>query len=98
PLRLKARVIKMVRDLLEPENTDITLGNFVPSITDAWLEQEKYISNFRDKQGVWDRSKIISPDLKISANYLDEIVSRLNDDLNSRGGYVYLSEDGKGII
>lgn len=98
PLRLKARVIKIVRDLLEPENTEIILGNFIPTITDAWLEQEKYISNFRGKQGVWDRSKIINPDLKISANYLDEVINRLNDDLNSRGGYVYLSEDGKGII
>lgn len=98
PLRLKARVIKIVRDLLEPENTEIILGNFIPTITDSWLEQEKYISNFRGKQGVWDRSNIISPDLKISANYLDEIINRLNDDLNSRGGYVYLSEDGKGII
>lgn len=97
-LRLKARVISITKDLLEPENNEIILGNFIPSIIDDTVKDKEFINNFRGKQGVWDRSNIISPDLKISANYLDEIINRLNDDLNSRGGYVYLSEDGKGII
>ena len=97
-LRLKARVISITKDLLEPENNEIILGNFIPSIIDDTVKDKEFINNFRGKQGVWDRSNIISPDLKISANYLDEIINRLNDDLNSRGGYVYLTEDGKGII
>lgn len=98
PLRLKARVIKIVRDLLEPENTEIVLGNFIPTITDSWLEQEKYISNFRDKQGVWDRSNIINDDGTIDAQYLNNLVAELNAKMNAQGGYVYISEDGKGLI
>lgn len=97
-LRLKARVISITKDLLEPENNEIILGNFIPSIIDDTVKDKEFINNFRGKQGVWDRSKIISSDLKISANYLNEIINKLNEDLNSRGGYVYLSEDGKGII
>jgi phage minor structural protein len=98
PLRLKARVIKIVRDLLEPENTEITLGNFVPSITDAWLEQEKYISNFRDKQGVWDRSSIIGKDKTIDTQYLDGIIDVLkNKLLASRSGW-YTDDKGNLIF
>jgi phage minor structural protein len=37
PLRLKARVIKIVRDLLEPENNDLVLGNFIPSVVFQFL-------------------------------------------------------------
>jgi len=98
PLRLKARVIKIVRDLLESENTEITLGNFVPSITDAWLEQEKHISNFRDKQGIWDRSKIIDRDGTINAQFLNDLVAEMNRRMNAQGGYVYISDQGDGII
>lgn len=98
PLRLKARVIKIVRDLLEPENTEITLGNFVPSITDAWLEQEKYISNFRDKQGVWDRSSIIGKDKTIDTQYLNGIIDVLkNKLLASRSGW-YTDDRGNLIF
>ena len=98
PLRLKARVIKMVRDLLEPENTEIVLGNFIPTITDTWLEQEKFISNFRGKQGVWDRSKIIDRDGTINAQFLNDLVAEMNRRMNAQGGYVYISDQGEGLI
>ena len=96
-LRVKARVVKITRDLLEPENNDITLGNFMPSITDTWAEQEEHINNFRGKQGVWDRSGIINPDGTIKASYLQDLIDELNKDMNSQGGYVYISEDGEGL-
>lgn len=98
PLRLKARVIKIVRDLLQPENTEIVLGNFIPTITDTWLEQEKFISNFRDKQGVWDRSKIIDRDGTINAQFLNDLVAEMNRRMNAQGGYVYISDQGEGLI
>ncbi len=96
-LRLKARVVKIIRDLLEPENTVITLGNFIQSIADRLAKQEQYINNFRDKQGVWDRSRIIDPD-GINAQYLKNLVDELNARMNSQGGYVYVSDQGKGLI
>ncbi len=97
-LRLKARVIELTKDLLEPENTIITLGNFMPSIIDKWTKQEQHINNFREKQGVWDRAQIIEPDGTINAQYLNNLVAELNAKMNALGGYVYISDQGDGII
>lgn len=97
-LRLKARVVKITRDLLEPENTVIVLGNFIPSIVDQWTEQEQHINNFREKQGIWDRSQIIEPDGTINAQYLNNLVAALNAKMNALGGYVYISDQGDGLI
>src|SRR5690606_8073795 len=55
-LRVKARVISITKDLLEPENNEIILGNFIPSIIDDTVKDKEFINNFRGKQGVWDRS------------------------------------------
>src|SRR5699024_10653401 len=96
-LRIKARVIKIVRDLLEPENNEIILGNFITNIADSWNKQEEYINNFRGKSGVWDRSGIINSDGTIKASYLQDLIDELNRDMNSQGGYVYISEDGEGL-
>src|SRR5699024_5029175 len=96
-LRVKARVIKIVRDLLEPENNEITLGNFIPTIADSWKIQEDFINNFRGKEGVWDRSGLINDDGTIDSNYLNDIVDVLNKNMNAQGGYVYISEDGEGL-
>lgn len=96
-LRLKARVVKIIRDLLEDDN-EIILGNFIPNIVDSWNEQQDYINNFRGKQGVWDRSNIIGDDGTINAQFLNNLVDELNTRMNSQGGYVFLSDDGKGLI
>ena len=94
PLRLKARVIKIVRDLLEPENTEIVLGNFIPTITDSWLEQEKHISNFRGKQGVWDRSRIIGSDNTLNTQYLDGVIDVLKNQLLATQSGWYTDDRG----
>lgn len=96
-LRLKARVIKVERDLLETQNDEITLGNFMPSVVDSLNSHDSYISNFRDKQGVWDRSNTINSDGTINAQFLNNLVDELNTRMNSQGGYVFISEDGKGL-
>lgn len=96
-LRLKARVIKITRDLLYPENNELTLGNFIPNIADSLNSQQKHIDNFRSRQGVWDRSQIINNDNTINAQFLNNLVDELNQKMNSQGGYVYISEDGQGL-
>ncbi|HHX11536.1 MAG TPA: hypothetical protein GX731_01845, partial [Clostridiales bacterium] len=96
-LRLKARVIKITRDLLYPENNELTLGNFIPNIADSLNSQQKHIDNFRSRQGVWDRSQIINNDNTINAQFLNNLVDELNQKMNSQGGYVYMSEVGQGI-
>lgn len=97
-LRLKSRIIKIERDLLESANDFITLGNFIPSIVDSINSQQEHIDNFRNKQGVWDRADTFNPDGTLNAQYLNNLVDELNTKLNSQGGYVYASDDGNGII
>ncbi len=93
-IRVNARVIKIVRDLLEPENNDITLGNFMPNITDLWSKQGEYINNFRDKQGVWDRSNIIDKDGNINTQYLDGVIDVLKHQLLATESGWYTDDSG----
>lgn len=93
-LRIKARVVKIVRDLLEPENNEITLGNFIANITDMWNKQEEYIKNFRDKQGVWDRSNIIDKDGNINTQYLDGVIDVLKHQLLATESGWYTDDSG----
>ena len=97
-LRIKARVIQYTADLLDPSNDEVVLGNFVKDITDETIETEKAVNNFKGKQGVWDRSNVINQDGSINASLLNNLIQELNERMNSQGGYVYISEDGKGLI
>lgn len=97
-IRIKARVIKIVWDRLNPENTEITLGNFITDLMDDLKAQEDYINNFRGKEGIWDRSDIINADGSLNASYLNGVVDELNSQINADGGYVYITEDGEGLI
>ena len=97
-LRVKARVVKITRDLLEPENNDITLGNFMPSITDTWAEQEKHINNFRGKQGVWDRSNIIDKDGNINTQYLDGVIDVVKNQLLATQSGWYTDDSGNIVL
>lgn len=100
-LRLYSRVIAIERNILSIDNQsldNIILGNFIPSILDVELEREQLFSNLRGKQGVWDRSNIIGNDGTIDAQFLNNLVDELNTRMNSQGGYVYISDDGQGLI
>ena len=95
-LRLKARVIRLKRDLLNSEKTEVVLGNFLPTLFDGLARTEEYISDFRGKSGVWDRAALFDAD-GLPGQYLKDLVAELNSRINAAGGYVYISEDGKGI-
>ena len=97
-LRVKGRVLKYVTDLLNPINDEILLGNFIDDLADESLKNAEHINNFRGKQGVWDRSQTINSDGTINAQFLNNLVDELNARMNSQGGYVYISEEGKGLI
>ncbi len=97
-LRVNARVVQIDRDLLEPERSEIVFGNYRPGITDALNEQQAYMSGFRDRAGVWDRSGAFNADGTLDADFLNDLVAELNRRMNSQGGYVYVSDDGTGII
>lgn len=96
-LRLTARVYEIQNDLMESEKSRPILGNYMPSITDTWNKQEKYISDFRDKSGIWDRANNFDADGTLDASYVSNILNEFNTQANSLGGYVF-HEDGEGLL
>lgn len=77
-------------------STRIKLGDYMPVVTDNLNSHTNFLDSFRSKQGVWDRTEMLKEG-GIHASFLNELVSELNNEMNFRGGYVYLSDDGKGI-
>ena len=93
-LRLKARVVKIIRDLLEPENNDLILGNFIPNIADALNKQQSHINNFRDKQGVWDRSNQFNQDGTLDTQWLQGEMDVVKNKLISTNSGWYTDSNG----
>jgi phage minor structural protein len=59
-LTIEARVIEIKRDLVNPENTEVVLGNFIDDITDFNQKLEEIESTITDRKGVWDKVDDIS--------------------------------------
>jgi phage minor structural protein len=59
-LTIEARVIEIKRDLVNPENTEVVLGNFIDDITDFNQKVEEIESTITDRKGVWDKVDDIS--------------------------------------
>lgn len=96
-LRLKARVIKLVKNLDDSNADKVTLGNFVETTNDLFIEAYKKINDFRNKEAIWDSASKKIQD-GIDAEFLNNIIDKINTEINNSGGYVYISKDGKGII
>ncbi|UQX56132.1 phage tail protein [Cytobacillus pseudoceanisediminis] len=60
-LRVEARVIEIKRDLVNPENTEIILGNFLPLFTDLASRLKNIESKVDGRTGVWDNPGEIGP-------------------------------------
>ena len=96
-LRLKARVIKLVKNLDDSNADKVTLGNFVETTNDLFIEAYKKINDFRNKEAIWDSASKKIQD-GIDAEFLNNVIDKINTEINNSGGYVYISKDGKGII
>lgn len=70
-LRLQGRIVKIVRDLLNPSKTLITIGNIVDTLTDIIVSQSSEVKSLSDRAGNWDASSSVSvSDIIDSANKL----------------------------
>lgn len=96
-LRLKARVIKLVKNLDNSSADKITLGNFAETTSDLFIDAYKKINDFRNKEAIWDSASKKIQD-GIDAEFLNNVIDKINTEINNSGGYVYISKDGKGII
>jgi len=96
-LKISARVIEIKRNLLLPEDTEIVLGNFAPTLSDTLAQQQHVISNVRDRQGVWDRATQFNPDGTLDTSWLNGVINTLQNELLGGGGTVKIN-DNDGIL
>lgn len=85
-LRVSARVVEMTVDELEDRDVNVKLGH----ISDGFTSLAAEISQVRDTV-VGINGGTLS-----TADYLDRLISRLNNEINASGGYTYIVP-GQGI-
>ena len=89
-LRVSARVVEMTVDELEDRDIIIKLGHISDGVTNSLGSLAASISKVRD--AVID----INGGTLSTADYLDRLISRLNNEINADGGYTYIVP-GQGI-
>lgn len=87
-LRINMRVLEYVDYLNNTQSNQITLGNYKVNYIAKQIQQEKTLERIKDKETVYDKSDL----------FLNGLIDELNNQINSSGGYVYISNDGKGLI
>lgn len=97
-INILARVVKYTRNLLDPTQDEVIIGNMIYDFTHDSRYIEESIKSLRDKQSIWDRVNIIDENGMISGDHLTALMEQINDEINMDGGYVYISDKGDGII
>lgn len=97
-INILARVVKYTRNLLDPTQDEVIIGNMIYDFTHDSRYIEESIKSLRDKQSIWDRVNIIDENGMISGEHLTALMEQINDEINMDGGYVYISDKGDGII
>ena len=94
-LKVSARVIEIHRDLVRPENTQVVLGNFAPSLADNALSQQQVNQTVGDRQGVWDKATAFDPDTgKLDTSWLNGIIDILTNQLRAATTNFYTDANG----
>ncbi len=88
-LRIQGRVLKMVEDLLDPSNTKLTIGNLGTTLASQLSGIARDVYEITSK--VDNLTQVQS-----TAEYVSNLISRMNAEANATGGYTYITE-GQGI-
>lgn len=86
PIRVEGRVLKIEEDLLDSvDATRITLGNIHESYTQKRRAQEQKLDALIAQSSEWNAVA------EGNGLYVRDLISRLNEVLNARGGYTYFT-------
>lgn len=81
-LRIEARVVMVEMELLDPTQTKLTIGNAQASLADS-------LKVLSDKVATVDDYLVRQGDAT-TAQWVDDLIKRINIELNALGGYTYL--------
>lgn len=88
PIRVEGRVLKIEEDLLDSvDATRITLGNIHESYTQKRRAQEQKLDELIAQSSEWNAVA------DGNSLYVRDLIGRLNEVLNARGGYTYFTPD-----
>lgn len=88
-LALEARVVRIEESLVDPSRLTVTISN----VRDGLGRQLGSLSN---AVTILSDSLAAQNEYQSSSTYLDELLGRLNDEINATGGYTYITQ-GEGI-
>lgn len=91
PLRLEARVMAIRRNLFDPADTDVSIGNVRSTISDELSGIVSQIAGIGQQSSSWDAAVNLSP------NYLNRVIATLNAGFDAGGAYKYESFE-QGVI
>lgn len=92
PIRVEGRVLKIEEDLLDSvDATRITLGTIQETYTQRRASQQQKLDELIAKSSDWNTAA------DCENVYIHDLINRMNDILNARGGYTYLTPD-EGIV
>lgn len=92
PIRVEGRVLKIEEDLLDSvDATRITLGTVQETYTQRRVAQQQKLDELIAKSSDWNTAAACEN------VYVHDLINRMNDILNTRGGYVYFTPD-EGIV
>lgn len=95
-LRLKARIVKYVKYFDDIKSDEIELSNFIETSNNLFLDAYEKINRFREKEAIWDKTSKKFEN-GVDAEFLNNVVEKINDEINSDGGFVYINKNGDGI-
>lgn len=88
--RVTGRVLSVSRDLINEYNTEITLGNLAPTLSDTVASTAADLDWIKGHTSGWDAAA------NLDKSYIDTVIDRWNNVINAEGGWVYW-EPGEGI-
>ena len=92
----EARVITLDESLIDDKDRNMTLGNYIPTITRRLTAMASSQQAMRDRTGVWDRADVITP--AESGGELEYMLDLLRVQLASTVSGVSTDENGNIII
>lgn len=101
-IRATARVLKIKRNLVFPEQSEVTLGNYLPSLVGEMQDSVQHITRYRDRQRHYDEGANRATTGLDASGYVDlpiqggRIVGTPDDGVNVTNthiGYYNLSQD-----
>ena len=86
PIRVEGRVLKIEEDLLDsPDATRVTLGSIQETLSQRREAEKRKIDELIAQSSEWNSAA------SNEGVYVRDLIARLNEILNARGGYTYLT-------